>query len=406
MLYLVPMIATPIFINTSVVFLRLYWFEKRFQHVVKEARNLRRTRSRSRTNTQMFEERDIERDIGRENRGVNGRSIVVLRDGQQQDSEPTSEINDEKITQGTGNGSVGTSSSTDEESLETRGQVHEFQSSNGATPGPLPFHREITFADEVSDDRNSNLVNQTMLQQLSTEQHIAFLENQRNPKDKASLRIPGPRDFDRGDVPQTVVEEEDGGPLSKHVTSAEPLGHSESDSNKTSEDLKQNQDEQQVKRNITIDVPDHPRLRAGKEGETLSKFTSRKSGFSDRTSHPEFDKAPSTARPGLLRRRGSTFGSMRSSASRERDPMPYLSWQPTIGRNSAFVDLTEEQREELGGIEYRSLKTLALVLVGMLPVLHAGPSIVSRAYDEVPSSLLRRLSPSWCGYSASLDSTY
>ena len=43
--------------------------------------------------------------------------------------------------------------------------------------------------------------------------------------------------------------------------------------------------------------------------------------------------------------------------------MPYLSWQPTIGRNSAFVDLTEEQREELGGIEYRSLKSLALILV-------------------------------------------
>jgi Trk-type K+ transport system membrane component len=40
-----------------------------------------------------------------------------------------------------------------------------------------------------------------------------------------------------------------------------------------------------------------------------------------------------------------------------------LSWQPTIGRNSAFVDLTEAQREELGGIEYRSLKTLALILV-------------------------------------------
>ena len=43
--------------------------------------------------------------------------------------------------------------------------------------------------------------------------------------------------------------------------------------------------------------------------------------------------------------------------------MPYLSWTPTVGRNSAFVDLTEEQREELGGIEYRSLKLLAVILV-------------------------------------------
>lgn len=43
--------------------------------------------------------------------------------------------------------------------------------------------------------------------------------------------------------------------------------------------------------------------------------------------------------------------------------MPYLSWEPTVGRNSAFVNLTEAQREELGGIEYRSLKSLALILM-------------------------------------------
>lgn len=43
--------------------------------------------------------------------------------------------------------------------------------------------------------------------------------------------------------------------------------------------------------------------------------------------------------------------------------MPYLSYQATTGRNSAFLGLTEEQREELGGIEYRALKTLAKVLI-------------------------------------------
>lgn len=57
---------------------------------------------------------------------------------------------------------------------------------------------------------------------------------------------------------------------------------------------------------------------------------------------------------------------MSFSRSQDRDmadPMPYLSWQPTIGRNSMFIDLTEDQREELGGVEYRSLKTLAIILV-------------------------------------------
>lgn len=40
----------------------------------------------------------------------------------------------------------------------------------------------------------------------------------------------------------------------------------------------------------------------------------------------------------------------------------YVSWQPTIGGNSVFVDLTEDQREELGGVEYRALKLLSKIL--------------------------------------------
>ena len=62
--------------------------------------------------------------------------------------------------------------------------------------------------------------------------------------------------------------------------------------------------------------------------------------------------------------------------------MPYLSWTPTIGRNSAFVDLTEEQREELGGIEYRALKTLA-VAAGMLALGSRLPRLREAKYLEL-----------------------
>ncbi|QLQ78565.1 hypothetical protein HG537_0A08120 [Torulaspora globosa] len=41
----------------------------------------------------------------------------------------------------------------------------------------------------------------------------------------------------------------------------------------------------------------------------------------------------------------------------------YLSWQPTIGRNSTFVGLNRAQKEELGGIEYTSIKLLCRILV-------------------------------------------
>lgn len=50
--------------------------------------------------------------------------------------------------------------------------------------------------------------------------------------------------------------------------------------------------------------------------------------------------------------------------------MPYLSWNATIGRNSTFVGLTEAQRDELGGIEYRALKTLAVVLICYMVGFH------------------------------------
>lgn len=61
----------------------------------------------------------------------------------------------------------------------------------------------------------------------------------------------------------------------------------------------------------------------------------------------------------------------RSTSKKPTPPMPYLSYKPTIGRNSKFLDLTEEQREELGGIEYRSLKVLSKIVVGELILLRS-----------------------------------
>jgi hypothetical protein len=44
--------------------------------------------------------------------------------------------------------------------------------------------------------------------------------------------------------------------------------------------------------------------------------------------------------------------------------MPYLSSQATIGRNSQFQNLTKEDRELLGGLEYRALRLLLKIVVG------------------------------------------
>lgn len=51
------------------------------------------------------------------------------------------------------------------------------------------------------------------------------------------------------------------------------------------------------------------------------------------------------------------------SLSQQLD-LPELSSHATIGRNSQFHNLTEEDREMLGGIEYRSLKLLLKIVTG------------------------------------------
>lgn len=45
--------------------------------------------------------------------------------------------------------------------------------------------------------------------------------------------------------------------------------------------------------------------------------------------------------------------------------VPYISFSATVGRNSNFKDLTEEQMDELGGVEYRALKLLFWIVLSV-----------------------------------------
>lgn len=82
--------------------------------------------------------------------------------------------------------------------------------------------------------------------------------------------------------------------------------------------------------------------------------------------------------------------------------MPYLSWTATTGRNSAFLGLTAEQRDELGGIEYRALKTLAGILLCYFFLIHLLGLIVFLPWivrDEYYSNIVRGFGqdPAWWG---------
>lgn len=45
--------------------------------------------------------------------------------------------------------------------------------------------------------------------------------------------------------------------------------------------------------------------------------------------------------------------------------VPYISFDAVVGRNSAFHLLTNEQLEELGGVEYRALNALLYIVAGV-----------------------------------------
>ncbi|KAG5518705.1 hypothetical protein PMAC_002674 [Pneumocystis sp. 'macacae'] len=114
-----------------------------------------------------------------------------------------------------------------------------------------------------------------------------------------------------------------------------------------------------------------------------------------------FDRYISNA---FWKKRDSSPFSQRTNKS-----FPYLSYQPTIGRNSAFVTLTKEQRDELGGIEYRALKLLCWILVCYYFLIHIFAatcflifSVFAKSYKEAIIDSLA--SPSWWAFftSASL----
>lgn len=419
---LIACVANPIFINTSVVFIRLYWFEQRFDHIVKEAQRARRTRSRSRT----VSESRIDPDIGRAEMGVNGREIKVLHHTTKPNgmgvSNPETRLHgmDEKeraehligsfsvprngaSTSGESTSTATTDNPENRESTEDEDEITSaddgFQRINGfqgATDGAPEenwlghrpsFKRDITFADEARPDthgqQSSNL--DRSIETKATEHHIAFLERQRNNKDAGTLRIPGPRDFDRGDVPREVEENNKDNELRPIATASSgptsPQMDSERRDSEASLPERLNGDDHPRKRGITIDEPERPR-REARDEENLNSSSPTSKHHRFNVIAPILKIRNRNGEQGTLGRTSTAMSRNRTfsfTKSQDRDmsgPTPYLSWQPTIGRNSAFVDLTEDQREELGGIEYRSLKTLAVILVSYFVGFHLLGAVV------------------------------
>ena len=349
-LYLIAMFCNPIVVHSFVVFVRLYWFEKRFEDIVQNARLMRKTRSKSRSSTMNRE--DLE--VGKLQHNVRGRKIEILRDTGHVIEQP---LGDEKGKLPTNTESLPSSDQTKRESGESSDEAI---SNMPARPG------------------NENIHLARFPQQLSPNQHIAFLENQRNPKDKSILRIPSPREFDRGGKPENVGGDNDDEDMARSTTNTpvERQRHIDFDLDSRADELNREIS------HITINEP------------TIFRFRDKTSTFPQTNQRAPMTRSLEPPDRQLKPTRSGTFSTFRRSNTENTiADAPYLDFQPTVGRNSFFVDLTEEEREKLGGIEYRALKTLAVVLIVFFFSWHAigviclTPWILrTRTYGQVVTS--------------------
>jgi hypothetical protein len=352
-LYLCAMTSNPIVLHSSVVFLRLYWFEKRFQGMVREARHRRATISKSKAKSNG--------ELSRAEKGVNGRNITVLHSSAQ-----GSRITNDGIllrpNEGAANGAPPsdngkasppptpeTRDTGDLTDSGTLGEVLEAEAVPVASQG-------ITFADTVkrSDGMGSDLTK--FPPQRSSEEHTAILKQEKETQDSEVLRIPNPRDAERGIGPMRL-EEGDAPEEDRELPDADVRGMGARTKPTTiafAEPSRLKSPERRKREDLEDEVT------AIKN--TFGPLSFRKPRMFNSTNkkyHVD-DDSPRRTKPIRVR----TMDTIRSALTREKThDMPYLSWQPTMGRNSQFPGLTLEQREELGGIEYRSLRTLALILV-------------------------------------------
>lgn len=363
-MYIFPMMSNPITVHGFVVILRLYWFEKRFQGLVKDVRQRRvpltRTKSKSRGDELRRAEAGV--NVGEITRVApqNGNPPRLTNDG------TLLEMDEMVYSKRTGSSSDESDSTVPHAKNPTPDAS---QSTHDPSNGTGLFQTAVTFAETVkrSDGVEDDPTN--FVQLRPNADHIAILEAQRNQDDEI-LRIPGPRETEQGLGPQRLDDQDwangNHALYMAHTRESRPDGAGHG----------------QVRRNATITIAE-PAAREPTDQDddltdnvqawrgTLNSLRMRKPRFFNKNQdkvHEDGTKDPADGGPeqGQNRTRTKTLENLRSAMSSRRaeaDEAPYLSYTPTMGRNSNFIGLTLEQREELGGIEYRSLRTLMFIIL-------------------------------------------
>lgn len=390
--WIMPTLTTPIFIHSFVVFLRLYWYEKKFSNIKENSKiqsRLRRTATFARDTS--MDDYDIEMGMLHRSR-LTGKKLKRSMTAFSNNSQDRGRDHHRRSVDRP-QSPFSTANTMEHE------QEHGDQDSPVQTPEQdfsSPPQRDIRFGNlPLPPDRHrkesvapSDMYKSIAMMQKNRRQ--SFDSNEDGP----ALVIKGPQALDEenerlerlaqqginGSAVSPVAEYEDGSSSSKDVSKDEEdeeyevetrpypgrIQRSQSDSganvasNKNSNGFNMNRRAftlEEKTGNADVDSTNADPIRGPKSlfrrGRRLSRsFT--------------LDHMLSTARNRLRDR----------SESYDREPLQrtmtanYLSWEPTLGRNSNFIDLTQAQKEELGGVEYRALKLLAQILVAYYVGFH------------------------------------
>lgn len=395
--YVITLLSTPILIHGFLAFVRLYWFERYFDNIrdiSKQNFKLRRTMT--------LQQRELSGSSGNAARSRSFKDnlfrgkFVSREDPRQSGSDVPMDSPDTSALSSISPLNV---SSSKEESSDTQSSPPNFSSKRQPSDvDPRDIYKSIMMLQKQQEKSNANSTDS-----FSSETNgPAFIVQERHERraPHCSLKrhsvLPSSQELNK--LAQTKSFQKllglrrdegdhdyfDGAPHKYMVTKKKKISRTQScniptytpsPSPKTSGQVVENH------RNLAKSAP--------------SSFVDEEMSFSPQESlNLQFQAHP----PKPKRREGDIGHPFTRTMSTN-----YLSWQPTFGRNSVFIGLTKQQKEELGGVEYRALRLLCCILMvyyigfNILAFVTIVPWACTRHHY---SEIIRRngVSPTWWGF--------
>lgn len=453
--YIFCMLTTPIFIHGSLLFIRLYWFERHFDNIQESSKRNFRMRRSATVMTARSQSNNPTMTNTAANQGLGLGRLSPSPNGNGKDS----------ISSSSSNGGAESYRSNNNGEKEYQGEPSGTRSEDENREYNQPLQASSGSNSNLQQSRNMEGIRFGSLPQPPKRRQeidptdmyksIAMLQDsqntlKQNPEEDDVLVIKSPNEIER-DNANPIFTKRQQFPFGKKRSSLDvwrpkkkwnkfkrtfsnssqngprrsPKNLIEGNPNSTSDD-ESDADEQYSDSNRSIDSEDESRSREEHDdlllqdsdnedmtGPSIENNDDRHNGNVEKTQSnlvlpssdatggkkfgkraktwgtlgvvrsPTLDKLIKETRKKRLKKKilrsNRSFTSLPSSTSMQRTETMettsgmsaleprlshnYLSWQPTIGRNSNFVDMTEEQKEELGGVEYMAIKLLIRIIL-------------------------------------------